>query len=152
MSESDETNSLRVRPPTFSRTVRNIALAGAVALGMAACSDDDDQSAQEKYCEAGASLESSVNALLNVDVVAEGANGVEAAADTVKNDADELSDSASDAAADDVDALEDALSSLGDALSDAGDDLTSDNASAVVAAVGAVQTAASAVYATLSDC
>ena len=151
MSGINVTNSLRVRPPKFGRAVCNIALAGAVALGAAACSDDD-QSAQERYCEAGASLESSVNALLNVDVIAEGANGVESAVDAVKDDADELGDSATDAAADEADALDDALSDLGDALGAAGDDLTSDNAAAVVDAISAVQSAATGVYATLSDC
>ena len=131
MSETHATTSLRVRPSTIGRAVRNLALAGAVALSAAACSDDDDKSAQERYCEAGASLESSVNALSNVDVIAEGANGVETAVDGVKDDVNELRDSATDAAADEVDALNDALGDLGDALGAAGDDLTSDNATHV---------------------
>ena len=153
MNETHATTSLRVRPSTIGRAVRNLALAGAVALSAAACSDDDDdKSAQERYCEAGASLESSVNALSNVDVIAEGANGVDTAVDGVKDDVNELRDSATDAAADEVDALNDALSDLGDALGAAGDDLTSDNATDVVDAIGAVQTAANGVYATLSDC
>ena len=152
MSETYVTTSLRVRPSTFGRAVRNLVLAGAVALGAAACSDDDDKSAQERYCEAGVSLESSVNALSNVDVIAEGANGVETAVDAVEDDVNELRDSATDAAADEVDALNDALGDLGDALGAAGDDLTSDNATAVVDAIGALQTAANGVYATLSDC
>ena len=152
MSETYVTTSLRVRPSTFGRAVLNIVLADAVALGAAACSDDDDKSAQERYCEAGASLESSVNALSNVDVIAEGANGMETAVDAVEDDANELRDSATDAAADEVDALNDALGDLGDALGAAGDDLTSDNATAVVDAIGGVQTAANGVYATPSDC
>jgi len=100
----------------------------------------------------GASLESSVDALLNLDVIAEGTNGVETAVDAVEEDVNGLRDSATDAASEDVDALSDALSDLGDALGTAGDELTSDNATAVVDAIGVVQTAAADVYATLTDC
>ena len=152
MSEMYTTTAVRVRPSTFGRAVRSMALAGAMALCAVACSDDDDQSAQERYCEAGASLESSVNELLNLDVIAEGTSGVETAVDAVEEDVDELRDSATDAAADEVDALSNALSDLGDALSAAGGELTSDNATAVVDAIGAVQAAATDVYATLTDC
>lgn len=152
MSEMYTTTAVRVRPSTFGRAVRSMALAGAMALCAVACSDDDDQSAQERYCEAGASLESSVNELLNLDVIAEGTSGVETAVDAVEEDVDELRDSATDAAADEVDALSNALSDLGDALSAAGGELTSDNATAVVDAIGAVQAASTDVYATLTDC
>ena len=151
MSEMYTTTAVRARPSTFGRAVRSMALAGAMGLCAVACSDDD-QSAQERYCEAGASLESSVNELLNLDVIAEGTSGMETAVDAVEEDVDELRDSATDAAADDVDALSNALSDLGDALSAAGGELTSDNATAVVDAISAVQAAATDVYATLTDC
>ena len=54
-------------------------------VGLAACSDDDGQSAQERYCEAGEALESSVTALVELDLVAEGTNGVESAVEEVSS-------------------------------------------------------------------
>ena len=152
MNQTDEITTTRPRRLPNGRFVRNFSLAVVVAVGgLAACSDDD-KSAQEKYCEAGASLESSVNALLNLDVIAEGTNGVESAVNSVEDDVNELRDTATDAAADEVTTLDDALGGLGSALSAAGGDLTAENASAVIDAISAVQTAATGVYSTLTDC
>ena len=138
------------------RRHRAVGIGVAVVLalgGVAACSDDGDEpSAQEQYCEAGESLRSSVGSLADLDVVAEGTNGVESAVDQVADDVSELRDSASDAAADDVDALESAVSDLRDALSSLGDELTRENATAVIDAISSVSSAATAVYDTLSDC
>jgi hypothetical protein len=142
--------------PRPARPIRHrVAVAAALTAalgGLAACSDDDEPSAQEQYCDAGESLQSSVNALVDLDVVAEGTNGVEAAVGQVADDVDELRSSASDAAAEEVDALETAVDDLGDSLSDLSGELTQENATAVVDAISAVSNAAGAVYDTLSDC
>lgn len=125
------------------------AFLGAVAL--ASCGDDDE-SAQEKYCAAGESLESSLGALTDLDLIAEGTDGLNAAVDEVRSDLEELGDSADEAAADEVDALEDSVDELEDAISALGGELTRDNATAVGAAIQTVGTSAQAVFDTLSDC
>lgn len=133
---------------TALRTVAVAALLGVALL--AGCGDDE--SAQDRYCEAGAALESSVAALFEVDVIAEGTDGVRAAVDAVQDDVEELAESARDATADDVDALDSAVGDLNDAIAAAGEQLTEENATAVVDAIGAVQQAWNRVSDTLSDC
>jgi len=135
--------------PRRHRTLVVGTVLGLVAL--AGCGDDEP-SAQEQYCEAGESLESSVAALANLDLIAGGTDSLTAATDSVKDDLSELSDTASDAAADDVDALKQSVDDLSSAISDLGGEISTENASAVAAAVANVGTAAQAVYATLSDC
>ena len=124
-------------------------LAGVVVV--AGCGGDDE-SAQDRYCAAGESLESSLDELTGLDLVAEGTDGLTAAVDEVQSDLDDLRDSASEAAADEVSALEQAVDDLSDAISTLGGDLTSDNASAVGTAIENVATAARSVRDTLSDC
>ena len=139
------------------RTRRRSVRVGAVAmlasvLVVAGCGSDDDESAQDQYCAAGESLETSLDELADLDLVAEGTDGVTAAVDQVQSDLDDLRDSASDAAADEVGALEQAVDGLNDAISTLGGDLTSDNASAVGSAIEDVAAAAQSVLDTLSDC
>lgn len=57
-----------------------LAVRAAIAIALLApgCSDDDT-SAQERYCEAGESLESSVSTLADLDLAAGGTNGLESA-------------------------------------------------------------------------
>lgn len=142
-----------IQPEQASRRRRLPAAVVAVMLGVvlvAGCGDDE--SAQERYCNAGESLRTSLSALTSLDLVAEGTNGLESAIDQVKDDLDDLQDAASDAAADDVDAFDDAVDALDSAFSDLGGDLTAENATAVGTAIQNVSTAAQAVFATLSDC
>ena len=118
----------------------------------AGCGSDDDESAQDRYCAAGESLESSLDELASLDLVAAGTDGLTAAVDEVHSDLDELRDAASDAAADEVGALEQAVDGLDEAISTLGGDLTSDNATAVGTAIDNVSAAAQSVRSTLSDC
>ena len=128
------------------------ATALAATLSLAACGSDDDASAQEKYCEAGQSLESSAGALLDLDLVAKGTSGLEDAINAVEEDLDGLRDSASEAAADEVDALEQSVKDLDSALSDVGGDISADNVGALQTAVQNVATAVQGVNNTLTDC
>ncbi len=125
-------------------------LAGVLVI--AACGSDDDESAQDRYCAAGESFESSLDELAGLDLVAEGTDGLTAAVSQVQSDLGDLRDSASDAAADEVGALEQAVDGLTDAISTLGGDLTSDNATAVGTAIDNVSAAAQSVLDTLSDC
>ena len=132
--------------------MRLVVGAGLGIALLAGCGSDDDESAQDKYCEAGQSLESSVAALGNLDLVAEGTDGLESALSAVEDDVNELRDTASDAAADDVSALEESLDNLESAISGLGGEVTSENVSTLSTAVQNVSTSAQAVYGTLSDC
>ena len=128
------------------------ATALVAALSLAACGSDDDTSAQEKYCEAGQSLESSAAALLDLDLVAKGTSGLEDAINAVEEDLDALRGSATEAAADEVDALEQSVKDLDSELSDVGGDISADNVAALQTAVQNVATAFQGLNNTLTDC
>jgi DNA repair ATPase RecN len=82
-----------------------------VALGIAGCSDDDDDSATPtpSVCEQADTLEQSVEDLTSLDVIASGTDGLTAAVDQVRTDAEALKQTASDAIAPEVDALTTAI-------------------------------------------
>ncbi|MGI9576662.1 MAG: hypothetical protein ACR2OH_00500 [Microthrixaceae bacterium] len=140
---------------SHAKRVRAIAglLAGVLlASVVSGCGDDDGESAQERYCAAGEDLEASVTSLVELDLIAEGTNGLEAAIESVIDDVAVLDETASEAAADDVDSLEQSLADLESALEGLEGGITADNVSALAFAVEAVGTSAAAVYSTLSDC
>jgi hypothetical protein len=118
--------------------------------GLAACGDDE--SAQDDYCAAGEALQSSLTSLAELDLVAVGTDGLEAAVGEVRGDLADLRSTASDAVADDVEVLDASIADLDTALSDLGGDITSENASAVGAAIQDVRAAASSVLDTVADC
>lgn len=133
--------------------VSTLAVVGVMGLALATAGcGDDDKSSQETYCEAGESLESSVAALVNLDLIAEGTDGLNAALDSVEGDLEELRDAASDAAADEVDALRGSVEELESSISTLGGEITLENVSALGTAVENVATSAQGVYTTLTDC
>lgn len=137
------------------KTQRGVGLiaAAAITMALAGCgSDDDELSAQEQYCEAGASLQSSVEALTNIDLISEGTSGLEDALNAVTDDLSTLRDTADSAAEPEVEALTDSVDELQSSVSDLGGEISADNATALAAAVQSVGSAAQAVYDTLSDC
>jgi len=119
---------------------------------LAGCGSDDDASAQDQYCEAGESLEASVSALGDLDLVAEGTSGLETALDAIDQDVNTLQDTASDASEDEVSAVKESVDDLESALSDLTGEITSDNVSALSTAVQSVAESAQALYGTLTDC
>ena len=133
---------------------RVVAAAAIVALAAAlsGCGDDDGESAQDRYCDAGESLRSSVSSLASLDLIAEGTNGLTSALETVDADVDELRAAASDTAEDEVEALDTAVGALGDAISGLAGEISAENATTLATAVQNVATSAEAVYATLTDC
>jgi hypothetical protein len=125
-----------------------VLVVGTAAL--AACGDDE--SAQDDYCAAGEALQSSLASLAELDLVAAGTDGLEAAVGEVRDDLADLRSSASDAVADDVEVLDASIADLDTALSNLGGDITSENATAVGTAIEDVRAAASGVIDTLADC
>jgi hypothetical protein len=138
------------QPARRGRWIFGAAL--AAGLSLAACGSDDAQSAQEKYCEAGQSLESSTAALFDLDLIAQGTSGLEDAIDAVEKDVNALVDSASEAAADEADALAQSVKDLDRALSDVSGDISADNVAALQTAVQSVATAFQDLSSTLTNC
>lgn len=134
---------------------RRMALAAALLATLAllaACGSDDEESAQDQYCAAGDDLESSVTALTQLDLIAEGTNGLEAALGAVEDDLSTLAETASETASGEVSALEESAQDLESALEGLAGDITGDNVSALATAVESLATSAQAVYDTLTDC
>jgi uncharacterized protein YoxC len=131
------------------RRLAAVACLGILTLG--ACGSDEE-SAQDQYCQAGDDLKSSLASLVDLDLIASGADGLNDAIEQVTDDVDALRDSASDAAADDVEALEASVDALRDSVSTLGGELSRDNLSAVRDAIAEVSASAQAVISTLSDC
>jgi len=144
-----------LRRPTERRRPRRV-LASVALVGLLAVfgcgSDDSEPSAEEQFCSASDDLRASVSALTELDLLAEGTDGVGSALDEIEAAAGELTDSAPAAAEEEVTALETAVDGLGTALSDLGGDLSVDNLSGVSDAVGDVGRAASGVYEKLTSC
>ena len=142
------------------RTIRAVAATFAVALLLAACSDDSDSSSSTTEapattaaptttvadtCADSEALQTSVAALQDVDVVAEGTDGLTAAVDQVKTDLEAFGSSAGEELQPDVEALQTSVDSLETAI--AGFD--TDGAAPVVAAVTAVTESATALIETV---
>jgi hypothetical protein len=132
--------------------LRLVLISGLAMTAVAACGDSDEESAQETYCEAAESLDASVDALLDLDLVAEGTDGLESALVAVDNDLSDLSDSATEAAADDVNALQQSVDAVEGALSGLGAEISSENVAGLQSAIQSVDAAAQALTDTLSDC
>ena len=136
--------------------VRAIVAALAVGVLLTACSDDGDSSSSATSeavttteattttvadtCADAEALQSSVAELQDVDVVAEGTNGLTTSLDQVKSDLEALGTSASEELQPDIEALQTGIDSLESAI----DGFDTDGAAPVVAAVTAVGEAATA--------
>jgi uncharacterized phage infection (PIP) family protein YhgE len=127
-----------------------VAAVAVAMTALAACGDD--QSAQDRYCEAGEALRTDILALQDLDLIGEGVDGLESALNTIDDDLEALRDAARESAADEVEALESAVADVESAVTQLGEQLSTDNVSTLVDAIGAVGSAAQDVYATLSDC
>ncbi len=141
-----------MNPSQSTRSAIGHAAAAALLAIVVLPGCGDDESAQDRYCDAGESLRASIDSLANLDLVAEGTDGLDSAVGQVRDDLGELRDVASDAAADEVGALQQAVDDLEEAISTLGGEITSENVSAVDTAVRSVGSEAEAVYATLADC
>lgn len=128
-----------------------------IGLALAACGDDSDSSGdsdatpEEAFCESGDQLETDVDALLDMDVTAEGTDAVEEAYSTVRDDTDALVANGQEFAADDINALEQAVDELGAALDALSGDLTAANGADVLTAVSDIGTAAESLQTTLTE-
>lgn len=101
------------------RTVAVVVIAGS-ATTLAACSSGGSKSSTTttpSTCSSLQKLQSSVDALKNINVAQQGTDGVKASLDAVKSAAQGVKKSASKQFGSDVDALENAIKQFGDDLS-----------------------------------
>lgn len=130
---------------TRSGARRLVAVAALTAsvLQLAACGDDDDAASGPDVCETRDDLQTSVDALMDVDVVEQGSDALEAAVADMTDAADAMAEAAAAELDDEVDDLRTAIDELETAVSTVGD---ADGPAAAVADVSsAVATVASAV-------
>ena len=148
--------------PSTRGLVGAVVAALAVGVLLTACSDDGDSSSSATSeaaattteaptstvadtCADSEALQSSVAALQDVDVVAEGTDGLTAAVDQVKTDLEAFGSSAGEELQPAIDALQTGIDSLETAI----DGFDTDGAAPVVAAVTAVTESATALIDTL---
>jgi hypothetical protein len=129
-----------------------LTVAVLAAAALTGCGGEEEPSAQEAYCEAASSLGSSIDSLTDLDLVAEGTDGLEADLAAVREDLAALRSSAGEAARSEVDALGEAVQALEDAVADVGGEPSSEGLASVSDAVADVAASARAVQDTLSEC
>ena len=138
------------RSPT--RSFLTIALGAILSVSfLAACGDDDDASPEEAFCDAGDSLQSDVQALGDLNIVAEGTAALEEQLGAIKSDLTEMKTSGYDVAGEQIANVETAVADLESSLQSLGGDLTVDNASDALDAVSQIVTSAQAVYTELTS-
>jgi hypothetical protein len=148
------------RTSNSSRIVRRIVCLVAVAAIVASCGDDDDSSSDttaatstttstgsDDVCADREALGSSVAALQDVDVRAEGTDGVTAALTDIKDDLTSVQASAGDEVRPQVEAVQDGIEQVESAV----DDFDSGGAAPVLAGVAEVAGSASTLLDSLED-
>lgn len=120
-----------------------------VSLLVACGDDDDDVSTEQAFCTAGDDLRAGVEGLVDLDLVAEGTNGLEERLIAINDDLDAMKEAAAEVAAEEIETLEAAVHELDSALEAIGNEISIDNAGSAINAVAAVGTAAQDVYTTL---
>ena len=152
MPEDDNERAGRLRRSNrWSRPNRVliILVGGLLALAVAAgCGDES--TAEEAYCEAGDNLQNSVDALRDLDVVAEGTGALDERIGNIKDDLETLKGRAGDVASDEIAALNTAIEDAQTARDELGDNLTAAGAQDVLASVSEVVDASRSVRDTLS--
>ncbi len=153
MSEHPERRSI-ARSRSRVWLARSVAVALVVAvmvIGVTACGDDDDApSAEVTFCEAGDSFQSDIEALVSLDVIAEGTDALNESFEAVKSDLDQLRESGEEIASEDIDAIESSLDALSDVIESLGEDISVEGATAAGTAVTGVVDSTNAIYETLS--
>jgi outer membrane murein-binding lipoprotein Lpp len=109
----------------MKKAIAAVAIGGALALGLAACGDDDNEpTAEQTYCADLAQLESDVNALLSVDLATVSLDDIEEARDTITDDLAEVSESAEDVGEEQISEVEDSYQNVEEGIDDLSGDET----------------------------
>ena len=135
-----------------TRSLLTVTLVALLSVSfLAACGDDDDESPEEAFCNAGDSLESDVQALADMDIVAEGTDALEEQLGAIQSDLDAMMESGSEVAGEQIADAETAVEDLESSLESLGDELTAENASDAIDAVSHIVTSAQAAFTELES-
>ena len=133
--------------PNRTRSFLTIALGAMLSVSfLAACGDDDDATPEEAFCDAGDSLETNVQALSDLDLVAEGTDALEEQLGAIETDLTDMKEAGSEVAGEQIADVETAVADLETSLNDLGGELSVDNAASAIDAVSRIVTSAQAVY------
>ena len=138
--------------PNRTRSFLTIALGAMLSVSfLAACGDDDDATPEEAFCDAGDSLETNVQALCDLDLVAEGTDALEEQRGAIEPDLTDMKETGSQVAGEQIADVETAVADLETSLNDLGGELSVDNAASAIDAVSRIVTSAQAVYTELDS-
>jgi len=136
----------------LARIGGTFAAAVLIAAAATGCgSDDDSASAEEQFCAAGETLQADITGLVSVDLIAGGLDALTEQFEAVQQDVADLRAAGADVAEEELTALDDSVEALSESISGLGDDISAANAASVGAAIGDVESAASAVVDVLSN-
>jgi hypothetical protein len=124
--------------------LRGAIVLAALPLVAGACSDDDDGDESARACDARTELSSSVEALGEVDVAADGTDGLRRAFDDVVAAVDELAEATGDRLEDETDAVRAEVDDVQTAVGGIGDQSAAASVELVGAEVGELTESASA--------
>ncbi len=130
---------------TRTRSFLAIALGAMLSVSFLAACGDDDATPEEAFCDAGASLESDVQALGDLDIVAEGTDALEEQLGAIESDLTAMQDAGSEVASEQIADTQTAIADLESSLESLGGELTVDNAASAIDAVSRIVTSAQAV-------
>jgi hypothetical protein len=142
---------VQMKNSRYRRAVGVVVLAG-LSLGFASgCgSDESAESAEDVFCDAGDSLRTNIETIVDIDVLAGGTDAISERFTAIESDLQQLQDSGSDVAADAISALDVAVDDLGSAVEALGEDISVANAQQIATSVTDVVSAASDVLEQLS--
>lgn len=107
----------------MTKTLAAVGLSAMLAVGLAACGDEDELSAEEQYCTDLVELETSVDELLALRPATATIDEINEARDAVREDIENLADAADEVGSTRIDDLNEAYENLDGAIDDlSGDD------------------------------
>ena len=131
---------------TRSRAIIGVGIAVTSIIVVGGCSSDDEPSAEEQFCTAGAALSDDVSALAEFDVLTNGLDGMSERFDTIRADVDALQEAGLAVAADEIDALEASVGELEVTASSLSESPNLDGASTAIGQLATVVSDAAAVF------
>ena len=123
-----------------------LAVVAALSLATLSACGSDSESSEDAFCDAGDSLRSNIEGIADIDIVSGGTDAVTEQIEAIQSDVDQLSKSGQEVAADEISTLETTVDDTAAALEGLGETISVENAQALASSVGAVVTAAGAVY------
>jgi hypothetical protein len=110
-------------PPTTVRAARSLIIVGMLAVGLSACGDDAEQTAQKQVCSARAGITKSIDALKNLNASTVTADAVQGQLKSIRDDLKTIRDAQGDLADDRRSEIKDANAAFTAEIRDVGSTL-----------------------------